>query len=391
MKKLNELKQERAKIYEQMNTITELKGEELTDEKRSEWKEKYEKVQRMSEDIKMYEEQERFNQSVTRNEFDGEQKELDNLNKRFDISKAFREIGMEQRLTGVEKELNDKYAEGWKSTRKGNAIYLPVKRAAGTSLTATAGSNFTHTIQDENVSIIGASSLMKELGVKVVTGLNGSFDLPYHAGLTASFKGEGTNLSEASVSPLKKTLTGRRIGTFKEFNNEYLAQTSPEIHQDIMDELRVAIDRGLMTEGYKVITGNTSATFSGSTSLTWKNMTDLEAAVYADTLNVKSYVTTPTLTSSLKSTIKSGSTFGFIMDGSEVNGYKAYGTDLCVANNIIFGDFSYLWVGIWGNAVEVLVNPFSLDVSGQTRVTVSSMADLETRNPNAFAYGSITS
>jgi HK97 family phage major capsid protein len=58
-------------------------------------------------------------------------------------------------------------------------------------------------------------------------------------------------------------------------------------------------------------------------------------------------------------------------------------TPFCPAQKQILGDFSQLAIGHWG-AVDLLVNPFSLDDQGFVRLTASMHADIIAARPESF-------
>ena len=52
---------------------------------------------------------------------------------------------------------------------------------------------------------------------------------------------------------------------------------------------------------------------------------------------------------------------------------------------LMVGDWSQLFVGLFGSAVEMIVDPYTLATTGQVRVTANLFADVAVRYAASFA------
>ena len=112
------------------------------------------------------------------------------------------------------------------------------------------------------------------------------------------------------------------------------------------------------------------------------------------------YLTTQQVAGLMKNVKRDVAGNGFIWEGKlypmgMMNGYDAAvsslvpstltkGTASGICHAIIFGNWQELMIGQWGG-IQLIVNPYSLDKSGQVRITVNSFWDVALRHPASFA------
>jgi len=134
---------------------------------------------------------------------------------------------------------------------------------------------------------------------------------------------------------------------------------------------------------------------------TWANIVGLESAVSnvnADAGSLGYLVNTKTR-GKLKTVVRnpSGTDSTFIWpDSNRLNSYTTgvsnavpstltKGTSTSVCSAVVFGNFSDLVLAQWGNALDIIVNPYSRDTEGIVRITASTFVDAGVRRPASFA------
>ena len=60
------------------------------------------------------------------------------------------------------------------------------------------------------------------------------------------------------------------------------------------------------------------------------------------------------------------------------------GTSGAVCSAILYGNWSDLLIGMWGG-LDVLLDPYSLSLSGGRRIVVMQSVDISVRHPESFA------
>lgn len=338
MRKINELKEERAGLISQMAEITE--NDVLTEEQRGQWSDLESKVNDLDSQINVLEKQERYNKEFV----------ATNTNER-----EVKDLGAEMRDW-----LNDVVAG--KSQR---SFVIPATEFRADPLITTTQSGLIQKQVSNNLSVMQSpgEAFLRKLGVTFYEGLTGNFVVPNQTEVTGAFPGEGTAAGSAGLAPGALTLAGRRIAKRQQFTKELLAQTNPQIYnqlvQTLVDGLWTGVVYDLM-DNVNVDAVDASTTIAGST-LAYGDLVTLEAGVPYE-LGNPAYVTTPTTAAFLKKTAaltnQSAIWQGKINDG-EANGYNAYGLSAVNANNIIFGDWKNAVVGTWGG-VELIVDPYTL-------------------------------
>ena len=55
------------------------------------------------------------------------------------------------------------------------------------------------------------------------------------------------------------------------------------------------------------------------------------------------------------------------------------------ANAAIYGDFSQLMIGFWGNGIDIQVDPYTQNINQKVRIVALVTTDVACRHPQAFA------
>jgi hypothetical protein len=126
-------------------------------------------------------------------------------------------------------------------------------------------------------------------------------------------------------------------------------------------------------------------------------MVDLETQVAIDNAegSAMAYLTNAKVRGKLKQTEKTSTNGLYIWDLDEVNGYPAFvtnavpgtlskGNQASLLSAMIFGDWSKLHIGQWGN-IDIIVDPYSLKKKAEVEVTVISYGDIGILQPEAFS------
>jgi HK97 family phage major capsid protein len=76
------------------------------------------------------------------------------------------------------------------------------------------------------------------------------------------------------------------------------------------------------------------------------------------------------------------------MQGSLINGYPTFFSngvtkDPGVSANFFFGDFSKMYMGMFGG-LDIMVDPYSVAINGQTRLVLNQYMDWGFANPAGF-------
>jgi HK97 family phage major capsid protein len=245
---------------------------------------------------------------------------------------------------------------------------------------------------------------LNTLGVTMLTGLNGPVAIPrQNAGGTAYWVAEKSTLTESNPTVDQVNMTPKTLGAYTEFSRRLLLQSSIDVETMVRNELATVIaleiDRAALyglgntnqPQGLKLVTGINTEDFNAAAP-TYAELVSMESKINADNadIGVMSYVTNSTIYGGFKTTEKAASTAQFVLEpGGTVNGYGVVRSNQVATGDVFFGVWNQMLMGMWG-ALDLQVNPYSLDTSGGVRVTALQDVDVAVRHPEAFTRGNNT-
>jgi HK97 family phage major capsid protein len=322
--------------------------------------------------------------------------------KRYSIQKAINGY-MNNDLSGLEKEYDQEARRNNTITGVGIPLFaMGETRAAQTTSNAsglipTEVGAFAETLQ--NKTVLGDLSTW-------MYGLTGDMKLPTLSGTTAGFGTEVANAPDASTSINSETLQPRKLSAHMDISKMLLQQTNGSVENIIRNDIQNAIASVLES----AVLGNEDGTgaipkgvFQAGTNAaagvaTRPNVIELIKKLEEG--NADGGRTAFCLTPGAKSVLQNlpadvvstsgASTPLFSMDN------KIMGIDAKVTNNVAIaaGVGEGLVVGMWddcvigqfGNALDVVVDPFTKAISGEVRLVVLSYWDVIFRRANSFQY-----
>ena len=240
------------------------------------------------------------------------------------------------------------------------------------------------------------AALEKVIGVKgfrTISGLTSNISIPVQTTRNVAY--QTTHLRDAATTSnpafTNVMLTPVKISGNTRIGKELIAQANDDVEAFIIDSLTKEI--GYKVEDYllgKVASGATgSVTYSALTAIDWADILAFEASIGGYALEEPAYVMSPAARAALKGIAKAGTFPVFLCEDNMVNGYKV-NVSGCVSNdNIFFGDWSKLLLGIWGNGLEIMVNPYTYAKEGDVEIVASICVDAAVTQGDAFVVGSV--
>lgn len=304
--------------------------------------------------------------------------------KPYNVSKAIREFasGGAHKLTGIEAEQHQELSRGISS----NGLLVPYhQRAVADTTTNAAGIDL---LIAPGISIVGKEPLYQSMGCTILPGLQGSFKLGKKTADVAAKYAEKAAITGKPTVPTFVTMSPERYGITETWDKELLAQENPAVHAAIMNDMVKSIDRKLTAEVYVVALA--AATEVASGALTMAGFNDLMAAVDVDgafAMTRASFFTAKGVaidsgSGKFLTTLTGKNGIGLTHDGANAF-YSTLFADGVNAKYAIYGAFSEIFIGMWGG-LELLLDPYTLQESGQIRTTVNKLADVICRNSGVF-------
>jgi HK97 family phage major capsid protein len=253
-------------------------------------------------------------------------------------------------------------------------------------------------------------------GIRVLTGLVGDMAVPKHtAGATGYWVAEGGAPTEGSETLGQVTMTPHTFGAYVDISRKLMKQSSLDVENFVRDDLSRVIGLGIDYAGLHGDDGTDPNQPDGVTATSgigsvvggtngaapdWSDVVDLEKEVAVDDAEVDNmaYVTNAAVRGKFKKTFRNA-TYGenpiWESDGT-LNGHRALvsnqvrsnltkGSASGVCSAILYGNWDDLVMGLWGEGVDMLVDPYSLSTVGGVRVVAFQDVDFAVRHPQSFA------
>lgn len=336
--------------------------------------------------------------------------------RKFSLLRGLQLMAQKKELDGLEAEV---HAEAVKDARHngveiegfGVPAFLGEKRDQTVTLqTTNPGDQGGVTVETEVAGLIEAlwqKSFLGKVNARRIAGLRGNQDFIVQDTVpTIQELTEIEQMNDSQILFSKFTMQPNRRGTSIPISKQLLLQSSFDVQALVQDNIRKALDYKLNAEAIvkllSVITsgnGNLLALGTNGVAPTYADMVTLEAMVESSEIDSDSMaylINTPTK-AKLKNTQVFASTNGTAVYGSDntINGHRAVtsnivpknltkGTSSGVASAVIFGDFSELYVGIWGG-VDFVVDIYTLAKKGEVAITANMFWDVEVARAKAFA------
>lgn len=242
-----------------------------------------------------------------------------------------------------------------------------------------------------------------KLGITTMSGLQGNVVIPRQtAAATAYAVPEIAPLTISTQALDQIALQPHRVGAYNQYSKQLLIQSSIDVEgflrSDLFAVIALAWDRivlngqGANSEPLGIIgtPGVGSMTFGAAA--TFANMVTFETTVAAANADIGSmaYASTPTTRGKLKSIPPSltASTYPWSFSSiwardNTINGYPALASNQIPNNLMVFGVWSQVILALWGG-YDVVVNPYTLDINAEVRITVNTFGDVAIRHPQSF-------
>lgn len=350
--------------------------------------------------------------------------------KQYSLVRAIRLRAEGKPLDGIEKEASDAVATNTRKTPEGFFVPSDVTRrsfanqhdltqaqmltllvgmqrllaASSTrALNATTPSAGGYTIGTDlltgsMIELLRNNMVVNSLGPTTLSGLVGDIAIPKQSGgATAYWLGETQSVTESQQEFGQLALTPKRVGAFTRYTKQLLAQSSLDIEgfvrNDLMTVLAIKLDLAAINGsgvggqplGILNTTGVSSITYGAAP--TWAKVVENETTLgtaNALGLGVPAFLSSYAVQGDWKTTQKATNYPEYLLQDGLANGYRfAATTQMPSGDKTIFGAFRELILASW-DGIDVVVNPYTDDVSQQVRVVIHMLVDQGIRHPVAF-------
>ena len=303
---------------------------------------------------------------------------------------------------GFEREVQAELAK--RAGRSPEGVFIPTELFETRVLTTSTGSELVPTEHrpDQYISALVASSVVRGMGARVLSGLSGNLSIPRETDSPAiGWVAENSALSSDDADFDSITLSPKHAGALSEWSRNMLLQASPDVEgllrQMLARNLALAIDRAAILGGGtnqpKGVLATTGIQKITSPASLFDAVAD--AAALADVENVgasRGLLTTPEVRKIASKALDANGlpigldkVFGGVLATFSNQVPKTLGGTPGTEHGLIYGDWSELLIGIWSE-IDILVNPFESTAYSKGNVSIRAMAtvDCAVRHPKAF-------
>lgn len=245
---------------------------------------------------------------------------------------------------------------------------------------------------------------LPKLGVTTLTGLVGDIAIPKGGTATGYWIAETATPTESTPTLSQVTGSPKGVGATVDISRKLLLQSSIDVEAYVRNEIAEALAKAIDAAAF-----NGAGTSEPTGLLTGPISTDVSmtagSVTYADICSMISTVTgknvmfdnirfavTNEVFWKLAATATSTNGPVFIADynTNRILGRPAIVSENVTANYGFVGDWSQMILAMWGNGLDLTVDPYSGSKSGLVSVTGFMDADILVKNADAFAHADIT-
>ena len=381
---------EKEEVIEDKNCDTENKPEEEREETEEE---------KVSEEV---EDKEDVVENTTEDKEEINNENRNNTSMKFSLIKTINDVVNNRGLDEAAKAVN---REGRSAMNKaglacnGN-ITIPIEHrgdpVSGTTngILATVATQGKENVATDKLNILEplrANMVLAQAGATYMTGLVGDVSIPVYSASQVGWKGEVVAADNGEGAFSEIVLQPKRLTAFIDVSKQFLLQDSNDAEEMLKRDLIAAIGEKLEATILGAEAGDTTkpaGTFNGVTADTaavkFDSVVDMEATLEEANVNDYCYIVSPSAKAILRKTSKDSGSGQFIMTDGEIEGRKVYVSSNVVKKGVVVGDFRDMVIANWGNAIDLVVDPYTKASEGMVRLVVNSYWDAKPRRSEAF-------
>ena len=250
------------------------------------------------------------------------------------------------------------------------------------------------------IDVLRNASSVMQAGATMLTGLQGDVKIPKKTAASSAgwIATEGGASSESEPTFGQVTMSPKTIGAFTDITRLMMMQSSLDIENlvrnDLSTGIALAIDDGALEgsgssgqpTGIKNTSGINAPTSFAGVNPTFAEVVAMETAVAEDNalLGNLAYILNASMAGALKTTVKDAGSGQFVLQGGEMNGYRAIVSNQVTAGDLYFGNFADCLIGMYGG-LDITVDPYTASTSGTVRIVALQTVDVAVRHAVSFA------
>lgn len=396
MKNSVELRQERAGLIEEANTMLETcktESRNFNDDEQVSYDAKMDKIDSLKKNIELVERQEKLNAEIASTPVSfgtqnvKESKEIREFSF-VDAAKA----AYTGRVTGLVAEM-DQEARNENPHQQFKGIAIPYSVLNGSEQRAVTTANSAGTEVSSFIDQLQAASVLVGAGSNFYSGLSADRKFPIVQGITSTWATEAALGSDvtAAGSIAEKTLQPKKVISVVDMSPESLVQNAGlegALRKNIAASMMAKMEAALLAQADVDASAPESifadATAASTSAASVEVLAALEAAVVGNGAGLDSriaYIMNPAAWSAVAGSAGSNFTAGYLNLAEKVINNTPYfvtsalGADgTTTKDQVLCGDFSKVHLGVFGG-LDILFDPYTLAGKGGARMVATGLVD----------------
>ncbi|MBT8169879.1 phage major capsid protein [Falsiruegeria litorea] len=254
------------------------------------------------------------------------------------------------------------------------------------------------------IDILRKVSILSQMGVRVFGGLTGDVSFPKHlTDVNAFWVAEDGSPTKSGMTFGQVKMTPRTCAAMTELSRRLLLQTSADIEayarQSIIASIALKVDAAGINgdaapgspNGLADASGVNEVDFATAGEPTYAEVVGMRTKVKKQNalLGSLGYVLSPDIEEHLLTTPKfTGGDTPIMVDEGRLGGYRAVGTNQTPVDEMWFGNWSDLYMGLW-SGLDIMVDPYTNSASGAVRVVAHQDVDFAVARAQSFTRGKL--
>lgn len=235
------------------------------------------------------------------------------------------------------------------------------------------------------------TSILKNAGAQYIYGLKQATQVPLCSKLAATWAVEdGVGEADINATMSETTIKPHRLTTFLNVSKQLLMQTT-NIETLLSEMLATAINEQIektifskiqQTNAPKAMLIDTPTTITS-----YSDICDLEDSV-SDSLS-STYILSKSAKKVLRQMKKEADGNVYVMENGAIDGTKTITSSNMEKDYLIYGDFSKLKICVWGEGIDLTVDPITKAKEGNVRLIINFYCDYFISNGSSYAIAKI--
>lgn len=232
------------------------------------------------------------------------------------------------------------------------------------------------------------TSILYNAGAKFHFGIKGDLNIPCVENINVQWYGEADEATESNTTFTEQRITAHRLATTVTVSKLFVTQTS-NAEQQLCNMIAEAINQKLEQTIFSTTQTNNAVkpllNTVATTVTDYAMLCDIEEET-ADIIT-PTYILSKTAKTKLRQMQKTNNTN--VMDNGMIDGTKVITSSNAQDGYLLYGDFSKLNVAIWGNGIDITIDPITDAKNGNIRLLIGFYVDYYVSNDNAITFAKV--